>query len=239
MRVCPFIPRLIAAQWEVCHGLGGEAEQCWSDRRGALQGEGTGRRGGGGISSSRGGGFKYSCARSHFRAGRSFLCQGVYTVNFLLQCFSSRLSTSLHSSSPGTQVAAVAIKEPRLLLSNSPAPLFFTTIPPGAEVSRAEDFSLFPSLLFYYRESAAYIRERTPCSWSRSWSLTVQPVTGSAHTITAMEYLKFCFVFSCWLKFANSVSSTETPQAPAPIPKGEQKKTKQDKKLSPIVPEIQ
>lgn len=40
MRVCPFIPRLIAAQWEVCHGLGGEAEQCWSDRRGALQGEG-------------------------------------------------------------------------------------------------------------------------------------------------------------------------------------------------------
>uniref|UniRef100_A0A671XLN7 procollagen-lysine 5-dioxygenase n=1 Tax=Sparus aurata TaxID=8175 RepID=A0A671XLN7_SPAAU len=34
-----------------------------------------------------------------------------------------------------------------------------------------------------------------------------------------MEYLKFCFVFSCWLKFANSVSSTETPQAPAPIPK--------------------
>lgn len=41
---------------------------------------------------------------------------------------------------------------------------FFTTIPPGAEVSRAEDFSLFPSLLFYYRESAACIRERTPCS---------------------------------------------------------------------------
>lgn len=191
---------------------------------------------GGGISSSRGGGFKYSCARSHFRAGRSFLCQGVYTVNFLLQCFSSRLSTSLHSSSPGTQVAAVAIKEPRLLLSNSPAPLFFTTIPPGAEVSRAEDFSLFPSLLFYYRESAVYIRERTPCSWSRSWSLTVQPVTGSAHTITAMEYLKFCFVFSCWLKFANSVSSTETPQAPAPIPKGEQKKQNKTKNFLPLFP---
>ncbi|XP_068199821.1 procollagen-lysine,2-oxoglutarate 5-dioxygenase 2 isoform X2 [Antennarius striatus] len=33
-----------------------------------------------------------------------------------------------------------------------------------------------------------------------------------------MEYLKFCFVFSCWLKFANSVF-TETTQAPAPIPK--------------------
>nr|XP_046227529.1 procollagen-lysine,2-oxoglutarate 5-dioxygenase 2 isoform X2 [Scatophagus argus] len=34
-----------------------------------------------------------------------------------------------------------------------------------------------------------------------------------------MEYLKFCFVFSCCLKFANSLSSTETPQTPAPIPK--------------------
>ncbi|XP_053198466.1 procollagen-lysine,2-oxoglutarate 5-dioxygenase 2 isoform X2 [Scomber japonicus] len=34
-----------------------------------------------------------------------------------------------------------------------------------------------------------------------------------------MEYLKFCFVFSCWVKFANSVYSTETPQAPVPIPK--------------------
>ncbi|XP_062297590.1 procollagen-lysine,2-oxoglutarate 5-dioxygenase 2 isoform X1 [Scomber scombrus] len=34
-----------------------------------------------------------------------------------------------------------------------------------------------------------------------------------------MEYLKFCFVFSCWVKFAISVYSTETPQAPVPIPK--------------------
>ncbi|XP_068603900.1 procollagen-lysine,2-oxoglutarate 5-dioxygenase 2 [Brachionichthys hirsutus] len=33
-----------------------------------------------------------------------------------------------------------------------------------------------------------------------------------------MEYLKFCFVFSCWLKFANSVSNDAT-QAPAPISK--------------------
>lgn len=40
-----------------------------------------------------------------------------------------------------------------------------------------------------------------------------------------MEYLKFCFVFSCCLKFANSVYSTETPQAPAPIPKGKQRQT--------------
>lgn len=35
-----------------------------------------------------------------------------------------------------------------------------------------------------------------------------------------MEYLKFCFVFSCWMKFANSVFSTEAPNTPAPIPKG-------------------
>ncbi|KAM7369852.1 hypothetical protein PAMP_011142 [Pampus punctatissimus] len=34
-----------------------------------------------------------------------------------------------------------------------------------------------------------------------------------------MEYLKFCFVFSCWMKFANSIYSTDTLQAPAPIPK--------------------
>ncbi|KAM6970816.1 procollagen-lysine,2-oxoglutarate 5-dioxygenase 2 isoform 1-T1 [Tautogolabrus adspersus] len=34
-----------------------------------------------------------------------------------------------------------------------------------------------------------------------------------------MEYLKFCFVFSCWMNFATSLSSTETPQTPAPIPK--------------------
>ncbi|KAM7390386.1 hypothetical protein PAMA_008516 [Pampus argenteus] len=34
-----------------------------------------------------------------------------------------------------------------------------------------------------------------------------------------MEYLKFCFVFSCWMKFADSIYSTDTLQAPAPIPK--------------------
>ncbi|TNN88343.1 Procollagen-lysine,2-oxoglutarate 5-dioxygenase 2 [Liparis tanakae] len=34
-----------------------------------------------------------------------------------------------------------------------------------------------------------------------------------------MEYLMFCFVFSCWVKFANCVFSTDAPQAPAPIPK--------------------
>ncbi|XP_056868815.1 procollagen-lysine,2-oxoglutarate 5-dioxygenase 2 isoform X2 [Takifugu flavidus] len=34
-----------------------------------------------------------------------------------------------------------------------------------------------------------------------------------------MEYLKFCFVFSCCLKIAFSLLSTETAQAPAPIPK--------------------
>uniref|UniRef100_A0A7N6FL14 procollagen-lysine 5-dioxygenase n=1 Tax=Anabas testudineus TaxID=64144 RepID=A0A7N6FL14_ANATE len=34
-----------------------------------------------------------------------------------------------------------------------------------------------------------------------------------------MEYLTFCFVFSCWMKFASSVYSTDAPQAPAHIPK--------------------
>ncbi|KAK1884845.1 Procollagen-lysine2-oxoglutarate 5-dioxygenase 2 [Dissostichus eleginoides] len=34
-----------------------------------------------------------------------------------------------------------------------------------------------------------------------------------------MEYLKFCFVFSCWVKFALSVFSTDAPQPPAAIPK--------------------
>ncbi|XP_008300503.1 procollagen-lysine,2-oxoglutarate 5-dioxygenase 2 isoform X1 [Stegastes partitus] len=34
-----------------------------------------------------------------------------------------------------------------------------------------------------------------------------------------MEYLKFCFVFSCWIKFASSVYSTDAPKSPAPIPK--------------------
>ncbi|KAF3703649.1 Procollagen-lysine,2-oxoglutarate 5-dioxygenase 2 [Channa argus] len=34
-----------------------------------------------------------------------------------------------------------------------------------------------------------------------------------------MEYLTFCLVFSCWMKFATSVYSTDAPQAPAPIPK--------------------
>ncbi|XP_034078001.1 procollagen-lysine,2-oxoglutarate 5-dioxygenase 2 isoform X2 [Gymnodraco acuticeps] len=34
-----------------------------------------------------------------------------------------------------------------------------------------------------------------------------------------MEYLKFCFVFSCWVKFALCVFSTDTPQPPAAIPK--------------------
>lgn len=43
---------------------------------------------------------------------------------------------------------------------------------------------------------------------------------GQPHSAAAMEYLKFCFVFSCWLKFADALSSTEAPQAPAPIPKG-------------------
>lgn len=35
-----------------------------------------------------------------------------------------------------------------------------------------------------------------------------------------MEYLKFCFAFSCLMKITNAVYSTDTPQAPAPIPKG-------------------
>lgn len=35
-----------------------------------------------------------------------------------------------------------------------------------------------------------------------------------------MEYLKLCFVFSCWMKFASSVYSTDAPEAPAHIPKG-------------------
>lgn len=39
----------------------------------------------------------------------------------------------------------------------------------------------------------------------------------------AMDDLKFCFVFSCWLKIALSLFSTETVQAPAPIPKGRQR----------------
>ncbi|XP_033964506.1 procollagen-lysine,2-oxoglutarate 5-dioxygenase 2 isoform X2 [Pseudochaenichthys georgianus] len=34
-----------------------------------------------------------------------------------------------------------------------------------------------------------------------------------------MEYLKFCFVFSCWVKFALCVFSTDTPQTPVAIPK--------------------
>lgn len=238
MRVCPFIPRLIAAQWEVCHGLGGEAEQCWSDRRGALQGEGTGRRGGEGYLAVVVGGSNTAVLGHTFAQDVRFCVRGCTRSTF-------SSSVSLHGSplhfTPVHRGLKWLLSQLRNHACCSLIPLrhFFTTIPPGAEVSRAEDFSLFPSLLFYYRESAACIRERTPCSWSRSWSLTVQPVTGSAHTITAMEYLKFFFVFSCWLKFANSVSSTETPQAPAPIPKGEQKKTKQDKKLSPIVPEIQ
>ncbi|XP_047424302.1 procollagen-lysine,2-oxoglutarate 5-dioxygenase 2 isoform X2 [Mugil cephalus] len=33
-----------------------------------------------------------------------------------------------------------------------------------------------------------------------------------------MEYLKFCLVFSCWIKFVNSVFSTDAPQPHAPIP---------------------
>ncbi|XP_071778537.1 procollagen-lysine,2-oxoglutarate 5-dioxygenase 2 isoform X2 [Centroberyx gerrardi] len=34
-----------------------------------------------------------------------------------------------------------------------------------------------------------------------------------------MEYLKFYFLFLCWMNFANSVYSTDTTQAPVPIPK--------------------
>ncbi|XP_060949665.1 procollagen-lysine,2-oxoglutarate 5-dioxygenase 2 [Limanda limanda] len=34
-----------------------------------------------------------------------------------------------------------------------------------------------------------------------------------------MEYLTFCFVFSCWMKFSMSLSSTASPQTPAAIPK--------------------
>ncbi|XP_034428794.1 procollagen-lysine,2-oxoglutarate 5-dioxygenase 2 isoform X2 [Hippoglossus hippoglossus] len=34
-----------------------------------------------------------------------------------------------------------------------------------------------------------------------------------------MEYLTFCFVFSCWVKFAMSLSSSASPQTAASIPK--------------------
>ncbi|XP_034998094.1 procollagen-lysine,2-oxoglutarate 5-dioxygenase 2 isoform X3 [Hippoglossus stenolepis] len=34
-----------------------------------------------------------------------------------------------------------------------------------------------------------------------------------------MEYLTFCFVFSCWMKFAMSLSSSASPQTAASIPK--------------------
>ncbi|KAM9713305.1 procollagen-lysine,2-oxoglutarate 5-dioxygenase 2 isoform 2-T2 [Menidia menidia] len=35
-----------------------------------------------------------------------------------------------------------------------------------------------------------------------------------------MEFLRLCVVLSCWIKFANSVLSTDANQAPAPIPVG-------------------
>ncbi|XP_072307017.1 procollagen-lysine,2-oxoglutarate 5-dioxygenase 2 isoform X2 [Eucyclogobius newberryi] len=34
-----------------------------------------------------------------------------------------------------------------------------------------------------------------------------------------MEYFSFCFIFSLWFKFASCVFSTDSPPAPAPIPK--------------------
>lgn len=238
VRICPFLPRLIAAEWEVCHGLGGEVEQCWSDRRGALQGEGTGGRRGEGYPAVVVGGSNTAVLGHTFAQDVRSCVRGCTRSSF-----SSSVSphgSPLHSSSPGTQVAAVAIKEPRLLLSNSLAPLSF--LPPFPLEQKSQELRISPFVSLFIvllsRERSLALGKRTPCSWSRSWSLTVQPVTGSAHSTTAMEYLKFCFVFSCWLKFANSVSSTETPQAPAPIPKGEQNKTIQNK-LSPIAPEIQ
>lgn len=36
-----------------------------------------------------------------------------------------------------------------------------------------------------------------------------------------MEYLKFCLVALFWIKSADAVLSTDAPQTPAPIPKGE------------------